>query len=89
MADPQAQERHDPRVLALKAALLAVWVLVTFVACFFARDLDFMVGQWPFGYWVAAQGAVLAFIAIVAVYAWAMARLEPEPPAAPKGVPDA
>jgi putative solute:sodium symporter small subunit len=36
------------------------------------------VGGWPFGYWVAAQGAVLAFIAIVVVYAICMKRLAPE-----------
>jgi putative solute:sodium symporter small subunit len=78
MGDPQAQEKHDPRVLALKAGLLAVWATVSFVACFFARDLQFMVAGWPFGYWVAAQGAVLVFIAIVAVYAVVMKRLAPE-----------
>lgn len=78
MADPSAQEKHHPRVLALKAGLLLVWFLVSFVFCFFARDLQFSVGNWPFGYWMAAQGTVLAFIAIVAFYAWAMARLEPE-----------
>jgi putative solute:sodium symporter small subunit len=78
MGDPQAQERHDPRVLALKAGLLAIWALVSFGGCFFARDLQFMVGNWPFGFWLAAQGAVLVFIAIVAVYAWMMKRLAPE-----------
>ena len=78
MGDPQAQEKHDPRVLALKAGLLAVWALITFVGCFFARDLQFSIGNWPFGYWMAAQGVILAFIAIVAFYAWAMNRLAPE-----------
>jgi putative solute:sodium symporter small subunit len=78
MGDPEAQEQHDPRVLALKGVLLAVWGVVTFVFSFFARDLQFMVGGWPFGYWVAAQGAVLAFIAIVVVYAICMKRLAPE-----------
>lgn len=78
MGDPEAQEKHDPRVLALKAGLLAVWAAVTFGFCFFARDLQFMVAGWPFGYWMAAQGAVLMFIAIVAVYAVAMKRLAPE-----------
>jgi putative solute:sodium symporter small subunit len=74
----QVIERHDPRVLALKAGLLVVWALVSFVVCWFARDLDFAVGAWQFSYWMAAQGALLAFIAIVAVYAWAMRRLAPE-----------
>jgi putative solute:sodium symporter small subunit len=78
MGDPEAQEQHDPRVLALKAVLLAIWAAVSFGMCFFARDLQFMVGGWPFGYWVAAQGCVLVFIVIVVAYATLMRRLAPD-----------
>ncbi|HWP12211.1 MAG TPA: DUF4212 domain-containing protein [Ramlibacter sp.] len=78
MGNPAVHEKHDPRVLALKAGLLVVWAVVTFGFCFFARDLQFMLGSWPFDYWMAAQGAVLVFIAIVVVYAVAMKRLAPE-----------
>ena len=78
MPDPQVLEKHDPRVLALKAGLLAVWCGISFVCCFFARDLSFMVAGWPFSYWMAAQGAVLGFIAIVVVYATVMRRLAPD-----------
>ena len=78
MAVSQAPEKHGPRVLVLKAGLLTIWAALTFGVCFFARDLQFMVGHWPFGYWMAAQGVVLAFIAIVTVYAWAMTYLAPE-----------
>ncbi len=67
-----------PRVLALKLGLLAVWAAVAFGSVYFARDLHFQVLGWPFDYWLAAQGALLAFIAIVVVYAWAMKRLQPE-----------
>lgn len=74
----QAPDKHDPRVLALKAGLLTVWAAVSFGVCFFARDLQFMLGSWPFGYWMAAQGAVLIFIAILVAYAAAMKRLAPE-----------
>lgn len=83
---PTPSTNRDRRVLALKLGLLAAWVLVTFVFCFFARSLDFDVLGWPFGYWFAAQGAMLAFIAIVAVHAWAMNRLVPEDawPTAPR-----
>jgi putative solute:sodium symporter small subunit len=84
MADAETQEKHDPRVLALKASLLALWAVVTFGFCFFARDLQFMVGSWPFGYWMAAQGAVLVFILIIVVYASAMKRLAPEDSMPPK-----
>ena len=78
MSEIQALEKHDPRVLALKAGLLAVWAAISFVCCFFARDLSFMVGGWPFSYWMAAQGSVLGFIAIVVVYATVMRRLAPD-----------
>jgi putative solute:sodium symporter small subunit len=67
-----------PRVLALKLGLLALWAAVSFLPVIFARDLQFQVLGWPFGYWFAAQGALLAFIAIVVVYAWAMKRLQPD-----------
>lgn len=70
--------RRPRRVLALKLVLLALWAAVSFGACWFARDLDFIVLGWPFGYWFAAQGALLAFVAIVAVHAWAMNRLRPQ-----------
>jgi len=68
---------HDVRHLRLKGVLLLVWALVSFVAMYFARDLQaIVVGWWPLGYWVAAQGGVLVFIAIVVVYGWAMNRFE-------------
>ena len=78
MPETQALEKHDPRVLALKAGLLAVWAAISFGCCFFARDLSFMAGGWPFSYWMAAQGSVLGFIAIVVVYATVMRRLAPD-----------
>jgi putative solute:sodium symporter small subunit len=78
MGDPEAQEQHDPRVLALKAALLVVWALASFAFCFWARDLQFMVGPWPFDFWMAAQGGVLVFLGIVVCYARLMKRLAPD-----------
>jgi putative solute:sodium symporter small subunit len=78
MDDQRTTETIDGRVLALKAGLLALWALVSFGSCYFARDLRFSLAAWPFSYWFAAQGALLAFIAIVVFYAWAMRRLAPE-----------
>jgi putative solute:sodium symporter small subunit len=69
---------RDRRVLALKLGLIALWISVSFGACFFARELEFDLLGWPLGYWVAAQGALFAFIAIVGFHAWAMKRLVPE-----------
>jgi putative solute:sodium symporter small subunit len=85
MGDPEAQEQHDPRVLALKGALLAVWAIASFAFCYFARDLQFRVGPWPFDFWMAAQGSVLVFIAIVVAYATLMRKLAPDDSLPPQG----
>ena len=77
LAGPFPPDLHDVRHLQLKAGLLLLWALVSFVAMYFARDLEaLVVGGWPLGFWIAAQGAVLVFIAIVVVYCWAMNRFE-------------
>jgi putative solute:sodium symporter small subunit len=39
-----------------------------------ARDLDFAFFGWPFSFWVAAQGGVIVFVVLLAVYARRMAR---------------
>ncbi|EER60314.1 membrane protein-like protein [Acidovorax delafieldii 2AN] len=77
LAGPFPPDMHDARHLWLKAGLLVLWALVSFVAAFFARDLQaWVVRGWPLGFWIAAQGAVLMFIAIVVAYCWAMNRFE-------------
>jgi cation/acetate symporter len=53
-----------------RSLLLLVWFATAFGGVFFARDLQFLVAGWPFGFWFAAQGAVLVFIAIIALFAW-------------------
>lgn len=77
-AIPENQRRHWQRNLQLTAALLCVWFIVTFVLVFFARELDFRFFGWPFSFWVAAQGALLVYLGLVAYYAWAMSRLDHE-----------
>ncbi|WP_280189714.1 DUF4212 domain-containing protein [Delftia sp. PS-11] len=67
-----APDLHDIRHLWLKAVLLTVWIGVSFVACYYARDLQALVPDWPLAYWFAAQGAVLMFLAIVIVYCLSM-----------------
>ncbi len=73
-----ADDGHSRMALWLKTSLLGVWLLVSFVACFFARDLQVMVAGWPFHYWMGAQGALLVFVLIVALYAWLMNRVPSE-----------
>jgi len=71
-----APDLHDAHHLWLKAVLLAVWVVFSFGVCFYARDLQAWVQGWSLGYWMAAQGAVLMFMAIVVIYCVAMDQFE-------------
>ena len=81
-----ARARHWRRTLRLTAALLVAWFVVGFGVTWFARDLDFPFFGWPFSFWVAAQGGIVVFVVLIAVYARRMARndrrLADETPAA-------
>jgi putative solute:sodium symporter small subunit len=70
---PPAHWRANLRVTGV---LLSLWALVSFGLVFFARELDFDFFGWPFGFWVGAQGAVLAYLAITGFYAGYMRRLD-------------
>ena len=64
----------------LHAGLLALWFFASFGVVFFAHDLQFVVANWPVGFWFAAQGSVLVFIGIVVAFAWIANRRDgPEP----------
>ncbi len=57
--------------------LLAIWLVVTFAAIFYARELaGLTLFGWSVSYYLAAQGALLAYLAIVGVYALKMRALE-------------
>ncbi len=62
--------------LRITSALLVAWFVVTFVVTYFARELSFSFFGWPFSFWVAAQGALLVYLALIGGYAWFMNRLD-------------
>jgi len=68
---------HWRRTRRLTFALLSIWLVVTFGPVFFARslsDLDFF--GWSFSYYMAAQGTIVIYVLLVAVYAWRMSALD-------------
>lgn len=72
-----AARRHWRQTLALTLALLAVWFVVTLVTSFMPERLN----EWeffgfPLGFYFAAQGALLIYLAIVGIHTWAMNRLD-------------
>jgi putative solute:sodium symporter small subunit len=74
----EIQLRYWRKNVKLTAWLLAVWFVVSFVATFFARDLNFIFFGWPFSFWVAAQGALVVYVVIIWYYARTMNRLDQE-----------
>jgi len=76
---PEVQDRSPAlrrRKTRLIAVLLCIWLTVRFGPAFFYRTLSFETAGWPVHFWLAAQGAVLVFIAVVVVYALLMNRWE-------------
>lgn len=66
--------------------LLLVWFVASFGLVFFAHDLQQVVAGWPVAYWFAAQGSVIIFIGIVAVFAWFANRQEGQAASMPADV---
>jgi putative solute:sodium symporter small subunit len=58
--------------------LLVVWAAVSLGgAILFVEPLNrFSIGSVPFGFWLAQQGAIYTFIALIFYYAWRMDRLD-------------
>lgn len=67
------------RNLGLTVGLLLLWCLVTFVAPFYARELNaFKLLGFPLGFYMAAQGALIVYVLIIWYYARSMNRLDRE-----------
>lgn len=57
--------------------LIALWFSSTFGIIFFARELStFTVFGWPFSFYMAAQGLILLYLAILAAYVVHMRKLD-------------
>jgi len=57
---------------------LAIWVIITYVVGFYARELNFNFFGWPFSFWVGAQGALALYVVQIGWYAWYMNKLDQE-----------
>lgn len=72
-----AEVRLWARTRRLTLGLLLLWLFVSLAGPWFARALnDWQVFGFPAGYWIAAQGALLVFLAITVVCIWQMERFE-------------
>ena len=66
--------RHTRR---LTGALLGLWLAVSLLVPWFARDLGaWQVFGFPLSYWLAAEGALLLYLGVIVAYVVGMERLE-------------
>lgn len=65
------------RLRRLTLRLLLVWLLITVLPIWFARELSHIsFFGWSLSFYLAAQGVILGFLALVGLYAWCCARIE-------------
>ncbi len=74
----QKHQEYWSRNLRISALLLFIWFMATFVVGFYAVELSFTFFGWPFSFWMGAQGALVVYVLIIAVYARYMNRLDNE-----------
>lgn len=73
------QEEYWRRNRRVTLILLVIWFVVTFVASYFARELNTLViAGFPLGFYMGAQGALLVYLIIVWFYSRYMRRLDRE-----------
>lgn len=71
------RQQYWQRTRRLTACLLAVWLGMTLGVVFFARSLaQVTLFGWPLSFYLAAQGSLLGFMAIVAIYVWRMRKFD-------------
>jgi putative solute:sodium symporter small subunit len=64
--------------LILMAILLTVWFIVSLLLSVVFVDAlnDIRVGGFRLGFWIAQQGSLYVFVALIFIYVWAMNRLD-------------
>jgi putative solute:sodium symporter small subunit len=67
------------RNLVITAVILAIWFVVTYVAAFFAPQLNsFTFIGFPFGFYMGAQGSLIVYVILIFFYAIRMNKLDRE-----------
>ena len=78
----QLTEQHREywsKTVRITGALLAIWFVVTFVASYFAVQLNAItILGFPLGFYMGAQGSLIVYVAIIVYYAKRMNKLDRE-----------
>ena len=72
----QFKQHYWSKLKKITSILLVVWFIPTFGISFFANELTFDFFGWPFSFWMASQGSLLIYLAIVWIYALVVNQLD-------------
>jgi putative solute:sodium symporter small subunit len=71
------EKTHWKKLRSLTFILLAIWFAVSFSIIFFARELSGLnLFGWPVSFYMAAQGSILIYLLLIAVYAIVAKKLD-------------
>ena len=67
------------RNLNLTGILLAIWFVATFVASFYAREInEIVIASFPLGFYMGAQGSLIIYVLVIWFYAKRMNKMDQE-----------
>jgi putative solute:sodium symporter small subunit len=74
-----ARDLYWRKTRHLTIGLLVIWVFITFVLAWYAQELNaFSLFGFPLGFYMAAQGSLVIYLAIIWYYNRRMRQLEAE-----------
>ena len=75
----QKHQEYWRKNLVYTAVLLLIWLVVTFVEAWYARELNSITFfGFPFGFYMSAQGSLAIYVVIIGIYAVLMRKLDLE-----------
>ena len=70
------KHKYWSKLKTITVILIVLWFIPTFGISFFANELTFDFFGWPFSFWMASQGSLLIYLAIVWIYALVVNQLD-------------
>jgi putative solute:sodium symporter small subunit len=75
----QGADRYWARTSGLMWTMFALWLFFSFGIHFFVKDLNqFTFLGFPVGFYMAAQGSLIAFVVMLFVFAWRQGAIDRE-----------
>lgn len=79
MADSSARQGHWAKTRNLTFLVLVIWFIFSFVVHWFAKGLnEFSFIGFPLGYYMAVQGALAVFVALIFFSNWRQDQIDDE-----------